>query len=281
MKKGKVTKEKLLNSYKDIIFELYQNGNSLKDIAQKYNVDSRTISAFIRENSNIEIRPGAPKRKYEVDETVFEKIDSEEKAYVLGFLYADGCITKDNSRLSITVSSVDEDILTKIKTLLKTNIPIRHEDGGLIKNTNYYGKPTSNLTVNSVKICKDLNKWRVFQHKTLKLTFPQFLPCDLIFHFIRGYFDGDGCITFSRKNVKASMVGNKEFLDKIQETFIQYNINAHIYQRKNSEVFSFEINAKNEVAKFLNQIYGNASIYLDRKFQRYVKYTQGKQFSKY
>lgn len=62
------------------------------------------------------------------------------------------------------------------------------------------------------------------------------------------------------------MVGNKEFLDKIQETFIQYNINAHIYQRKNSEVFSFEINAKNEVAKFLNQIYGNASIYLDRKF---------------
>lgn len=266
MKKGKVTKEKLLNPYKDIIFELYQNGNSLKDIAQKYNVDSRTISAFIRENSNIEIRPGAPKRKYEVDETVFEKIDSEEKAYVLGFLYADGCITKDNSRLSITVSSVDEDILTKIKTLLKTNIPIRHEDGGLIKNTNYYGKPTSNLTVNSVKICKDLNKWRVFQHKTLKLTFPQFLSCDLIFHFIRGYFDGDGCITFSRKNVKASMVGNKEFLDKIQETFIQYNINAHIYQRKNSEVFSFEINAKNEVAKFLNQIYGNASIYLDRKF---------------
>ncbi len=214
MKKGKVTKEKLLNPYKDIIFELYQNGSNLKDIAQKYNVDSRTVSAFIKENSNIEIRPGAPKRKYELDETVFEKIDSEEKAYVLGFLYADGCVTKNNSRLSITVSSVDEDILIKIKTLLKTNIPIRHEDGSLIKNTNYYGKPTSNLTVNSVKICKDLNKWRVSQHKTLKLTFPQFLPCDLIFILQEDILMGMGVLLFQERMSRFLWLETKNFLIK-------------------------------------------------------------------
>lgn len=281
MKKGKITKEQLLNPYKEDILNKYQNRDSIKELSSFYKVDPRTISSFLKENGIESIRKGSPKRKYTLDESVFENIDSEEKSYVLGFLYADGCITKNNSQLKITVSSIDEDILIKIKNLLKTNAPIRQKEGGIIKGTSYFGKPTSTLVIDSVKICKDLNKWGVFQRKTLHLIFPSFLSKELIRHFIRRYFDGDGCITSSRGRTKVSLVGNYEFVRQIQN-FIDEETNfSHLYQRKNSEIFSFEICAKDGVEKFLDVLYKDSQFSLNRKYERYIKHCQNIPFNNY
>ena len=105
--------------------------------------------------------------------------------------------------------------------------------------------------------------------KSLILKFPE-LPAPLISHFIRGYFDGDGCVSYYRRNQfvtpQCSLVGTKDMLSKIiyntnSDNVIEEEFTTNIY-------YSIKYNKKGSI-DFLNQIYKDATIYLDRKYKRY------------
>lgn len=117
----------------------------------------------------------------------FEFIDSEDKAYWLGFIYADGCVTKDHKQLIINLAPKDYNHLEKFKQCIQGKYQIRFKD--------------NNRYVSYCVSCKQFIEYLIndgcIPHKSLILQFPNtnILPIEYRRHFIRGYFDGDGCFS--------------------------------------------------------------------------------------
>ena len=133
-------------------------------------------------------------REYQINEDFFDNIDTEENAYILGFFYADGTNCELNDSLigiSFTQLEQDVDILEKIKSAMDADYNFYK----CIQPTN--DKVKYKFSINSQKLSKRLSELGAPPRKSLILKFPNkdiFKSEDLIRHFIRGYFDGDGCI---------------------------------------------------------------------------------------
>ena len=173
----------------------YQNNISLRQIEKNFNVNRRTVSKFLEEK-NIKTIKGNHYRKYFHDFDFFEKIDNEEKAYWLGFMFADGYIVNyDNyygeDVLGLSVSLKDQKILEKFKKSIKATNPIK------CYQKKDFGEPMVRLQMSSQKTVDDLISHGCVKQKSLILEPPKKIPKELIPHFIRGLFDGDGCITDS------------------------------------------------------------------------------------
>lgn len=282
MKRGTTNKNILLGPYKEEIIYSYKKGETIRNIASSYNVDPRTVSSFLKQ-FGINIKKPHPPKIYSVKEDIFQNIDTEEKAWMLGFIYADGYIDSSKTKLKFTLAEKDKDVLEKIKSILRSNSPIKRKEGRQIKGTDYFGSSAVTLMISNAQICQDLEKHGAFYKKSLKLQFPLFLKDELIRHFIRGYFDGDGSIAFGRHDFpKISIASNKEFLEGIHDILLKENITSNIYASNRSKVNSLEINAKSSVEKFLNYIYKDSNIFMERKYQRYKYFSEtGKMFEKY
>ena len=129
----------------------------------------------------------------------------------------------------------------------------------------------------SKKITSQLNNLGVVHNKSLILKFPDFISDELMPHFIRGYFDGDG--SFSRYILKTcvnphiQIIGTPEFLNKILEhTSLNGRIGKDKRWKNNTEYIEFD---KDNGIKFINYIYDNCNIYLDRKYKLYQFFKQG------
>lgn len=212
-------------------------------------------------------------RMYNVDKNYFEKIDTEDKAYWLGFIYADGCVTKDKSSLILDLSEKDSLQLERLNQCMLSNYEIKHYTE---KGLNYV-----RIKINSRKLCRDLIDKGCPPHKTHILKFPttEQVPNDLIKHFIRGYFDGDGCIYAKMRNSKSrknlalytefNILGTKELLEGIAKSLPTDSIS--IYKRKNKSVFTLRVYGKNDIINIMNYMYSNAKIYMQRKYEKFIE----------
>ena len=218
---------------------------------------------------------GQAQRKYKVDESYFEEINTSEKAWLLGFIAADGCnnTNKTTSTLTINLAEQDIEILYKIKDLLKSEHPIKiYESKG-------NRQRSVSLVIGSQKICFDLNKLGIVPNKTLTYSFPEFLDPKLYKHFIRGYFDGDGSIWLTKKHKRMSfsIVGNYWFNDKLSEIFKQdFNINTTRYFRHkdkgNTTTQQLYVAGNIQITKLMNWMYEDSTIHLRRKYDKFQKY---------
>jgi hypothetical protein len=169
--------------------EYNRNANEL---AIKYDVDHKTILRIIEYN-NISTK------KYEVNENFFEKLDNKESLYFAGLLSADGCLNKNNYRISIKLKSTDIDILEKFKIALKSNHPI-HEYSNFDNRTN---KTYSSclLDIHREKLYKDLVKHGISNTKSSDLRIPvDNIPSELMHYYLRGWSDGDAGWTIDKNN---------------------------------------------------------------------------------
>ena len=197
--------------------------------------------------------------KYEYNTNVF--LDKSEYCYYfLGFIYADGCLT--NGYLSININNKDIEILERFKTYLNTKKPIYH-----IEKTN-----SILFSFKNKKIYETLINYGLTPRKSLITTFPDNIPDDMVHHFIRGYFDGDGCISIiNRKTIKGlkiNIVGTYEFLNSLQKILItKIGITpkkiSQITSNKNTYQLNFK--SKSDVLKFKEFIYNGSTIFLNRK----------------
>lgn len=212
-------------------------------------------------------------RKYTLDETVFDHMN-EVSAYWLGFLYADGYNSETKMSISLSLAEQDKNHVEKFKNFLKSNKNIK-----IYSPTREGEQNMHTLVINSKKLSEKLRDLGCVQNKTFKIKFPTFLPHELIKHFIRGYFDGDGSVgkyfikTKNNYNCSASIVSNKNFLQEIS-TIIGNNcgINFYLFEKFNggkNDVKSISTNGSIQVYKFLSWIYNGSSVYLDRKYLKY------------
>jgi len=218
-----------------------------------------------------------PTRKYVLDENYFEQIDTEEKAYILGFLYADGCNSVSVSggcTVSLQLAKQDEEILIKIsKIIYYNNVYLREYKRDVTRQNMVI------LSLNSKKISNDLIKWGCVPNKTFVLKFPS-LSDNLKSHFIRGYFDGDGSLTFTqaknRNQITAlfAIVSTIEMLDSIgqkcKDLDIHYRISKRHKDRDNNN-YTLTISGNIQIKKFCEFLYKDANIYLQRKYKNFVK----------
>lgn len=237
--------------------ELALHGKRVKEIANELGIYYTTVS-YILKSFNIKL----PKAQF--DEHVFDNIDTEEKAYWLGFIYADGCIS-DNGSLEIGI--IDREHLEKFKMFIKSKNPIR------IK---HYKEYISYNIMNKSKHLRDiLISYGCTPRKSLTLKFPNmniFQNSSLVIPFIRGIFDGDGSVgiskqkNYNRPYPRVSLLGTQDIVTKcLKYTGIEHSVAK--YKDNNYYETNF---THSKALKFLDTIYNNAHIYLDRKYNKYL-----------
>lgn len=260
------------------IVQMYQENEELtcEDIARKYNVYRNAINKILRVRG-VKIRNDRCKlrRKYKLNENYFENINCEEKAYFLGFLYADGNNFTKKSTISICLQDRDADILKKFKHSISSDAPICKIFRSK-KNKNW--QDVQKIVINCNKMSNDLNNLGCFNKKSFTINFPnkQQVPEYLICPFIRGYFDGDGSISISKTGrPNLNIVSTVMFIEEMSKILKnKLDINGFIYQDKRTigkTTRQFYITKKEDMKKFLEWIYKDATIYLDRKHQKYME----------
>jgi hypothetical protein len=234
-------------------------------IAKNHNV-SHTRIVNILKNNNI-INHG--NRKYSFDRRIFEKINDEKTAYWLGFLYADGCIykSKDNKCNHVLIKLSIKDIihleLFKSNFCLPHSIKIRKEKsfGG-----NFY---SAQIRITSKEMVNDLIKHGCFPNKTFTLQFPD-IDKNLIPHFMRGYFDGDGSIS-STNNKRNKMekhiciLGNYDFINKYQQILMEKLNLSKTKIIKKENIYYLSRSGNDNVKLIGDYLYKDSNIYLERK----------------
>ena len=194
----------------ELILKLYDSGKTGNQISEILNLDRSYIFKIINRYSKTRDASNC-KIQYKIDDSVFESIDSEEKAYWLGFLYADGYLNDSRNSITLALSNIDIDTLLRFKSFLKSDKKIRRNNDN-----------SSKVVIENKKVYKDLIEKGLHQSKTHTIKFPNIVG-DLKRHFIRGYFDGDGCITYGKKLSKyatISIVSNMQFLKEIDESIL-------------------------------------------------------------
>ena len=251
------------------IIEAYQKNISLREIEKRFNVSRGTVSAFL-EKKGLKTTKGNHYRKYFHDVDFFENIDNEEKAYWLGFMYADGYIVDNSKRygedeFGITLAIDSLDSIEKFKASISATNPIRYDNS---KN----GQCQAKLVCRSQKTVNDLIDKGVFKQKTLILQPPTKVPSNLLHHFIRGFFDGDGSIMHYQHKTNQHIDFGINFTTTyamakwLQEIFNKGSIYP---DKRNNTTWYFSIGGNQQVIQACNYMYKNASIWMNRKYNRY------------
>ena len=215
------------------------------------------------------------KNKYIFDETFFQEIDTEEKAYILGFVYADGNISNTENdkhyRIRILLKKSDSDILEKIKTAIKYTGPI-HYRKRKYKNNNLPEYEIAELSINSKILHTQLMNIGLQPNKTFKIKYPD-IPSHLNKHFIRGFFDGDGSIYLRKNRPNGFRVNvtcaSKDFIQSLSKIILDETqiATCNICITKNMYRIDKD---KNDGMKILNYLYKDATIFLERKYHQYI-----------
>lgn len=224
--------------------------------------------------------------KYTYNKDYFNEINTAEKAYWLGFLYADGCITRfyRNEKLkamSLELTLQDEDCshLIKFKNALESNIPIQHKIIG-----NKY--KSDRIVINCTSMCRDLIKLGCTPIKSLTLEFPNndILPDEYLRDFIRGYFDGDGGVSYAegeyfhstrnksykQYHYRCYFCGNEQFLTKLKEVLNSNGISTSDLKKDNrSQAVNIYIYGNENIDKFKKYLYTDNCVNLSRKFDKF------------
>lgn len=194
-------------------------------------------------------------RRYTLDETYFDVINDEERAYWLGFISADGCVydTKNRYGLSVDLAGVDEPHLERLRCALGSDRPLSHSRVGYC------------LNVDSQHMAKALISHGVTPRKTFTLK-PWAGPAHLMPHYWRGLVDGDGSVkkVKGRHEWSLSLTGNRYVIDEYA-AWARAVTGSKASPRPAKSVWTFSVVGSHKPQLLAQALYGDASIYLERK----------------
>lgn len=265
--------EKLRQMYID-------EGKNCPEIARYFGTSQSVILNSLK-RAGIPSRPTGKVRRYRLNENYFSRIDAEDKAYVLGLLHADGGMIERQGRVS---------------TFYETCLQLHDDDRYLVEKVRDLWYPDGDkpvhktrnqcrVTVSSRIFFKDLGRLGCIPRKSLVLKFPKEsqVPHNLMFHYLRGYFDGDGCIQHSlvrgkNANGSVSFVGSKDFILPLKRFLRRYidtaiTVGAHSHS---PQCYYLMFSAAHSIAVFYDLLYQGASIWMTRKRDRFINYFEDK-----
>ena len=294
------------------IISSYMKGESLRSILRRYNVAGKPVvrlldehnidhsrgnlRAFVKnfpegiydENIDMEIQtkidalpPANKHQKYSINSYYFDKIDTDDKAYILGFLYADGNNFPKKSQITMGLEEKDREILVKMNQCMEYNRIPSFQDLSDKHTFGYDYENMYHLCIYDKHMCDVLDLRGMHPNKSLILEFPRWLKPELYPSFIRVYFDGDGSVykyiskDGKRNHVVVTLTSTENFCKAVQDITAEYiNIKSGIYDASchNGITKVYSLGGCLVCKKFLDWIYKDATIYLERKHKRYVDY---------
>lgn len=213
------------------------------------------------------------KRKYKLNLDYFENIDTEEKAYFLGLMAADGCVKKiptDSYCVCIGLQDRDKEILLKFNKSIGSTRPLFFS-----RRYKPHHRDRYRLIFSGKKIGNDLIKHGIVPNKTFLLKHPAFLNKELFRHYLRGQSDGDGCIHVGKTRYWA-LVATRDCCVNIQKFLLEeLQVSSSIVSCHNHPVVSkIRIIGNIQLSRFLDWLYKDAKIYLRRKYRKYQSFTK-------
>ena len=240
--------------------KMFNEGMSITKIAKELHRDAPTLSKRMKETGANIIQHC---NKKSVDSTFFDNWN-EESAYWLGFIFADGSLDLDN-KLEICIK--DKEHIEKFKEQIKSDHKISER---VINGSSYY-----RINMRDKYMGEKLRSLGVLPNKTYGWTMPN-VPIEYIHHFIRGLYDGDGNLNvrgsktaFRIVSYDISILENLMQIILEQVPCVKNHIRIYNYENRVPEL---NISSKKALNEFLNWLYKDATIYLDRKYQKYLSY---------
>lgn len=231
-------------------------GITVQRYLKKMGIKIRNLSEAMQEN-----------RSFNVNDNYF-KTQSHNMAYILGLLASDGCVSKDTNHWYIDLQIKDEQILYDIKKEIGFEGPLQHY-------TNNQGTDFSRLRVCSKVMKDDLSHYNIIPKKTFTLSPPSFLNEEYYISYIRGYFDGDGCIYINYDTYAYNWYicgARKEVLEWIKDILLnKYGIITSLKTSpktlKNGDKFYYlQTYNKSTILQIFQILYVPNSLYIKRKY---------------
>jgi intein-encoded DNA endonuclease-like protein len=247
-----------------LLIELYKDGYSIQQIADNFNISYSYIRNIIKPYGVIKKR--GPYRKININDNIFFMPDNN-NCYWAGFIAADGNI--QGNQLGIELNINDYKHLEKFKRYINLN-------GSKI----FVRKCSCAVRFRSNQIVKDLYKnFNVIPNKSLILCPPNITDVSFIRHYIRGYFDGDGCISINSKTKNMSFEiysGSYKILDWLLYHIKNIPINTITRVRKKvNNTYRFAIYGNNQIETIMNWLYKDSGTnFLERKRNIYISYLE-------
>ena len=270
-----ITKQDIYQSKSKQIVSLYMSGRSINDISKKLHIPSTGVYRVLKKHNVVFKKQSHYRDKftiYNVDEDFFKQINTPESAYILGFLYADGNVHSKLNQIKLKLQESDKYILNDIKSKLKYSGPLHFYKKKKDTHQNQYS-----LVISNPKIHRDLCKWGVVPNKTFHLKFPQFLDNFLLSHFVRGYFDGDGCfyIDYKRNSAEWSMISTTSFCNSFKNILMdEFQIKSVIQHdnRWSSGIDRIRVRRKKDIINLCKWMYNDAGMFLHRKKNKFLEF---------
>ena len=246
---------------------------TLKQVEDKYELSHPTITKILKD---VPKYPKAKLNNPNMNERLFENINSEESAYFLGLLISDGNVFKDNSgrqaSISITLDLKDEYMLKKFKEIVNSNTSVSHD-----------GRGCGQIAVRSNLMANDLAKYGVVPRKSYNTYLPQ-IPDEWMPHLIRGIFDGDGSIS-AKLNPKEpnrfyhaiSFCGTHQLMADISDYIfkeLHLKRKPNVYDYSDKSLSEIKIRNIKDMKTFGDWMYHNSTIYLNRKRDIYNNFLE-------
>lgn len=247
---------------KEMLKNYLQEGLTNREIAKLTGKGKSTVGYWVsKHNLNEYLKYKKPEYS---DLDYFNKIDTKEKAYILGFILGDGCLNNDSLEVAIALGDIE--ILEFIQSELNCNIQISNV---LNKKKKQY--PSARVNIGNQTIIRDLK--RLFGGCLKEDRHIPFISPKLETYLLQGFFDAEGCITWGRRKdrnriwQKVSFTSQYKMLEGIQNILYKKGITTRLKPKSNDNCYVIEFSAKEDVLKFLNIIYPSDNfIILKRKY---------------
>lgn len=267
---------RLSESTEDGIVQYYLDGNNVSKTSENFKVGKDIIKRVLNKY-DIQIIQHPIRNKYN---TRFFSDYTSQSCYWAGFIAADGNIHSKRDRLTINLSIKDVEHLRKFTRQINYEGSIHYTEA-----SQTHG-PTCRVDLGGAAIVADLSKnFGITPNKTLSISIPEQMPIEMYPHFLRGYSDGDGCISLKHNKSNnqytysfSIVSGSDVLINQWRDYF--YNRGIRTQKRKSGDekptiitknnCKTIHYNSYNAMA-VLNILYkdSNDDIRLDRKYNKY------------
>ena len=249
------------SNFVEEVIRRYKNNESIYSICNTLGTYQEKVKKILEDN-NVEKISCSKRNNPNFKENYFEIIDTEDKAYWLGWLITDGCVSKTS--ISITLNSCDKYILEKFQN-----------DLGLCEKIKPFNGKYCRLMFWSRKMVEDLSKYGIVENKTFSVDLPV-IDEKLIPSLLRGCLDGDGSIGYleynKRFDTELSFCGNEKCVNSFNKLI---HIITGIKEKsisKNNSIFRVRKKKKKDIVNICDKLYENSENYkLTRKYDKYLK----------
>lgn len=247
----------------EAICKLYiHEGLNICQLAREYAVTEAAIrKRLLAQGVRLKTQSEA-QTKRRLDACFFDNIDSERKAYWLGFLLADGCVRDEPGKQPTIFVDLAQEDAGHLQALL---VDLRCDT-----HVGFYRDKSAYISIRSARLAEGLARHGCIPRKTRVVKFPGTVPRELYPHFVRGYFDGDGSVYYSRslQNWYMNIAGTSAFVERVRDILVEacgaYPVRP---QRTGAFTYQIQFGGRRQVLRILRWLYCGATLYLPRKEQ--------------